>query len=294
MSGYFAVHRGVFDHPIFKAEPYTEVQAWVWLLGAAAWQAGRVRVGKGVFDLERGQLAAANRFLAAKWQWSESKVRRFLQRLETDAMIESKPTRDATLITICNYDEYQPDRSADRRETDAQPTHKRRKEEELNNSKNDDDEDDARAPLVSAKANEIADAVAVICGHDLDFIPPAWMGAAYRVQTWITQGWPEAVILASCREQIAKKRDGPPDRIQYFEKGIASALAKASAPLPEVKPLPAQTVEIRRGQPENLAATARRLAGEGISFGPKPSLHPRAESGGSVVRMLPQSGRERS
>lgn len=90
-------------------------------------------------------------------------------------------------------------------------------------------------PLISPQAVELADQIAVIAGHNLAFVPPAWCGAASRVHVWLANGWQVPLILESVKAQIARKRDGPPDRIQYFEKGIARAHAQADAPLPTVK-----------------------------------------------------------
>lgn len=134
-GGVFAVDRGVFDHPAFAREPYTEREAWLWMVGAAAWKPMRVRAGRAIVDLDRGQLAFATRFLARKWKWSEARVRRFLKRIKTDAMVTLQSTRETTQITICNYDKYAfgrrtADASGDA-PIDAQPTHSRRKEEEL-------------------------------------------------------------------------------------------------------------------------------------------------------------------
>jgi hypothetical protein len=139
MSGVFAVDRGVFDHPIFAPEPFTEREAWVWLCGSAAWKATRIRCGRVLVELDRGQLAFATRFMARKWKWSEARVRRFLKRLEIDAMVTLSATHETTRITICNYDKYAFGRRTDDAPTDAQidapATHRRRKEEELNKSK---------------------------------------------------------------------------------------------------------------------------------------------------------------
>lgn len=136
-GGVFAVDRGIFDHPIFAPEPYTEREAWLWMLSAAAWVAKRVRVGKAVFDLKRGQLAFATRFLATKWKWGHSKVVRFLNRLKIDTMIDTLPTREATLITVCNYDQYQFGGNGSETQTgtptETEVKRNRNKEEETNN-----------------------------------------------------------------------------------------------------------------------------------------------------------------
>jgi hypothetical protein len=132
--GVFAVDRGVFDHPMFAPEPFTEREAWLWMVGAAAWKPGRVRVGRHPVDLLRGQLAFATRFMATRWRWSEARVRRFLKRLQSDAMVSIQTTRETTHITICNYDKYSFGRRTDVPEIDAPnvttATHPRRKEEE--------------------------------------------------------------------------------------------------------------------------------------------------------------------
>jgi hypothetical protein len=132
-GGFFAIDRGVWEHPMFAREKFSEREAWIWLISSAAWEPIRIRVGRASFDLARGQCAFALRFLAEKWQWSEPRVRRFLKRLTDDAAVLVLATREATLITICNYDEYQASRRADVVENDAaldaESTNPRRKEE---------------------------------------------------------------------------------------------------------------------------------------------------------------------
>ena len=89
MSGYFFVHRGVFDHPIFKAEPFTEREAWIWLIEQAAWKPCRVRIGMEIVNLDRGQLAHSVRHMAKAWQWEQTRVWRYLKKLRANGMIEN-------------------------------------------------------------------------------------------------------------------------------------------------------------------------------------------------------------
>lgn len=88
------------------------------------------------------------------------------------------------------------------------------------------------APLISNEAMELANRLCDIAGHDATFPPPAWMGAAYRIQQWLNQGWPEGIITSSVNEQVARKRGSKIERVEYFERGIADAVARANAPLP--------------------------------------------------------------
>jgi hypothetical protein len=105
--GVFAVDRGLFDHDCFADEPFTEREAWVWLISEASWRARVRRVGRVVVDLKRGQLAASLRFLADKWQWNKDAVDRYLARLRGRDMIATDSATGINVITICNYDVYQ-------------------------------------------------------------------------------------------------------------------------------------------------------------------------------------------
>lgn len=148
--GVFAVDRGIFDHPMFAPEAFTEREAWMWIFGMAAYKDCKVRVGSAYIELKRGQMAFSLRFLATKWRWSEPRVRRFLKRLQSDAMVLVEATRQATRITICNYDKYAFGRRTDVPQSDApnvtKTTHARRKEEEDNNLINKNLDRSADAP----------------------------------------------------------------------------------------------------------------------------------------------------
>jgi hypothetical protein len=146
--GVFAVDRGVFDHPKFSDDkPLTKLEAWLWLLSAAAWKPIRWRISGRTIELQRGQLAASTRFMADRWRWKEPRVRRFLNLLKTDAdndaEIDTQTDAGITVITIGKYDRYQRvslpnDARADAATDatgDAATTHERRKEEDIKDIK---------------------------------------------------------------------------------------------------------------------------------------------------------------
>lgn len=111
-AGTVNISREFLDHPAFAVEAYTEREAWLWLIMEARWKAGQKRVGRKVFDVDRGQLVASMDFMAKAWKWSKARVFRFLKRLEKLEMIRSKSETDATIVTICNYDKFQGERNA--------------------------------------------------------------------------------------------------------------------------------------------------------------------------------------
>jgi len=136
--GVFAVDRGIWSDPDFADGEFSEREAFIWLVGQAAWKPMRIRVGSGAIDLARGQCAFSTRFLAEKWSWSEARVRRYLGRLISREIICAAADKKATHITILKYDRFQrvslPEADVPthtRRTSDAPTTHPRRKEEDI-------------------------------------------------------------------------------------------------------------------------------------------------------------------
>lgn len=122
LTGYFAVARGVFDHVLFKEHrALTRLEAWLWLIGRAAWKPTGLRRRTSILHVDRGQFAATIRDLATLWRWPKSTVERFLAELVAEGMIAldrisgtktgtvlgTKRTHLVTRITICHYDKFQ-------------------------------------------------------------------------------------------------------------------------------------------------------------------------------------------
>ena len=122
-AGTFKVARSVWGHHAFRDEPKTQREAWIWMLSEASWKARVTRAGELIVPLDRGQLVGSFRFLAGAWRWTDSKVRRFLEKLEKLKMIRLETDAGVTVITICNYDDFQGDGAT----TDAGPTQDRRR-----------------------------------------------------------------------------------------------------------------------------------------------------------------------
>ena len=141
MNGYYRMRRGWLEHPALRGEPYDRRSAWMWLIEEAGWKDRRQEVGGRIINLKRGQLSHSTRFMAKAWGWSEARVRRFLTRLKTDAMIDAGSDAGQNLITICNYEKYQgglneSDTPSDA-PSDAVATQQRRKHKEGKEGKKD-------------------------------------------------------------------------------------------------------------------------------------------------------------
>ena len=116
----YGIDRGLWDHPDLAEEPYTQKQAWAWLIGAAAYQDKRIRTTRGPVTLRRGEVAHAIRFLAKKWLWEKGKTERFLNMLKKRDMISVVVRDNVTIYFINNYNKFQivkaPKRDNDRDE----------------------------------------------------------------------------------------------------------------------------------------------------------------------------------
>jgi len=105
MEGWISLHRKIKKHWIWEDPEYLKV--WIDLLLRANHEKKKILFNKELIEVERGQFITSLKKLALENKCSIGKIRRILDLLESDTMIERKTTRKATHITICNYDSYQ-------------------------------------------------------------------------------------------------------------------------------------------------------------------------------------------
>lgn len=225
-SGWIAIDRGILDHPLFerRKQPFSELEAWIWLLLKAAWRDRRQWAIGRMFSLRRGQLLASPRFLAGHWRWSEGSARRFVARLAAENMVRAETDSKVTILTICNYDKYQLERLTN----EARPAHDRRKEEQGNNTGDDGGEARRGKSLICEEAFSIATEIIAAMGlHPHD---PLSVGAPMAVQSWLNSGFHRDHIIFGVRRTMAKRQNNPPSSLRYFDKAIARAMADLTAP----------------------------------------------------------------
>lgn len=106
-KGVYAVARSVWNNPMFADEPYTQREAWLWLIGAAAWNEREVRGRGAPVRLQRGEFFFSLRFLEERWGWTKSRVERFLSMLEKRDAIRDAERDGVKIYSICKYDDFQ-------------------------------------------------------------------------------------------------------------------------------------------------------------------------------------------
>lgn len=111
-EGYLKLHRRFFDHDLWKQKrEFSSAEAWIDLLASARFETspGTKIIGLKKYIWNRGQVLASVRFLAERWNWkSNGKVLRFLELLKSETMIVIETEQGQQVITICNYNRYNP------------------------------------------------------------------------------------------------------------------------------------------------------------------------------------------
>ena len=138
-NGWVKLHRSITDHWVWDCE-FSYAQAWIDLLIFANHAEKKLTIKGQLITIERGQQARSEVTLSKSWKWSRNKVRRFLKNLENDGMISQKTTHLTSIITICNYDDFQSSDTADGTAKGQQTEHvkdsKRNTNKNVKNKKN--------------------------------------------------------------------------------------------------------------------------------------------------------------
>ncbi|MCW2405054.1 DNA-binding transcriptional regulator YhcF (GntR family) [Sphingobium sp. B1D7B] len=120
MSGYALIHRRLLGHHAFRND--AEAMAFAWMIVRASWNDTKVRYKDRLISLSRGQLSISVRDMATAMDRDKAWVERLWKRLRAETMIETVTEAGVTVVTICNYDQYQATRDSRKaeRETPAE------------------------------------------------------------------------------------------------------------------------------------------------------------------------------
>jgi hypothetical protein len=114
MSGWIKIHRSITNHWLYSEKRvYSKLEAWYDMLIAVNYSDSKTLIKGKLYEVKRGQSIMSLDSWAKRWNWDKSKVRRFLNTLQNDNMIELKSDTITTQLTICNYESYQGERNTD-------------------------------------------------------------------------------------------------------------------------------------------------------------------------------------
>lgn len=107
-QGFILIHRTLFENPLLNTKPFCKGYAWVVLIGLANHKAGYIKVKNGTLvKVQRGECGYSEKALADLFGWSRGKLRRFLEQLKNEKMIQQKIVENHSIIKILNYIPYQ-------------------------------------------------------------------------------------------------------------------------------------------------------------------------------------------
>lgn len=211
MSGWFRLERGWRECDVFATdEPFTEREAWAWLIEKAAWKSCVRRAGKGErVEVERGQFHTSLRTLGSIWGWGKNKVSRYLERLECHDMIGTVAGQSGMLITICNYAKYQDARDGQEQEAGTVAGQSRDTQEETKTIPSSKDEGAAPDPKK------------IFWSNAKTYLAPHIKGdVGARIGKWCKGRTQEQVAEAITASQLAGAVD-PPTYIERVLRGAA-------------------------------------------------------------------------
>ena len=132
-KGRFILDRCLFDSIIFKNP--TMLKIWIWCIGKASFEDGEAipenRMLLNTIELKRGQFIFGRKSAEKELQIDESTIYKILKKLEKNNSISIKSNNKYSIITICNYDNYQLSNNKKEQQSNSKVTAK----EQQSNSK---------------------------------------------------------------------------------------------------------------------------------------------------------------
>ncbi len=106
-NGWIKIHRKITEHWLFDMESINAFGAWIDLLISVNYEESETTIAGKHILVARGQKLTSILKLANRWKKGRKWVSTFLNNLEKSGMISQKRTNRFTLITVCNYEQYQ-------------------------------------------------------------------------------------------------------------------------------------------------------------------------------------------
>lgn len=115
MSGWIKLHRKIQEHWVFSFDEPDKTLAFIDIVLSASYADNVVMIKGRTYHIKRGQFLASQVTLQKRWKWSQNKVSRFLNLLKKEGVIDLIADERTSIISVCNYSEYQGGESAGER-----------------------------------------------------------------------------------------------------------------------------------------------------------------------------------
>ena len=113
MAGWIKLHRSIQEHWLYtEKRKFSKFEAWTDILLTVNYTEGKTIIKGKLIQIKRGESILSLDSWAKRWGWDKSAVRRFLNTLQKDNMIELKNETITTRLIACKYDTYKDERNA--------------------------------------------------------------------------------------------------------------------------------------------------------------------------------------
>ena len=154
--GWISIHRKIKDHWVWNEKPFSKGQAWIDILLMANHADKKILLGNELIEVKRGSFITSEKKLMENWGWGKEKVRKFLQVLQDDGMIDKKSDHKKTTINVVNYGFFQDGNSQSRPLSDQEQTDNRPSadQEQTDNRPSADQEQTVSRPSADTNNND--------------------------------------------------------------------------------------------------------------------------------------------
>ena len=118
MSGWIKIHRCITGNWLYtENRTFSRFEAWMDILLTVNFSDTKVMIKGKLYEVKRGQSILSLESWGKRWHWDKSKVKRFMNLLQSDGMVDIKSDNITTHLTVCNYESYQGERHTDETQT---------------------------------------------------------------------------------------------------------------------------------------------------------------------------------
>ena len=111
-DGWIKLHRDIFKHWIFDDAEY--FRAWLYIVGNAAFDETKQKVGKKIVLVKRGELIISEKRLCEIFKWGTTKLRNFIDTLISENMLQKEIINKKSKFIVVKYELYQKTESENR------------------------------------------------------------------------------------------------------------------------------------------------------------------------------------
>ena len=143
-KGWISIDRKIQEHYFWKEKRvFSKLEAWLDILLNVNHKEKKVVIKNTLFIVKRGQSINSQLTWSKRWNWNRSKVKRFLEMLENDNMVELKTNNKTSILTVCKYDSYQDAKTSNEHQMNIKRTsneHQTNTNNNVNNVNNDNND----------------------------------------------------------------------------------------------------------------------------------------------------------